>query len=306
MIREIATCTDAELETAAELANTYGLELTVLERADCEARGMGGTYRLDGSVDFTRQPHLEARVTGRGIDAHELFTQAENFGQSFIEARHLSGILDARTRVDAYWDETGSFRYDALRVSAEMTIRDGRLRDFALLENFEDYANRKALRDVRFDRLNGFLEVRRGEVWLCETQIESNAGKMAVSGRHTFEQDFLYALKVDATSVLARKLFGDRKNKSRDAVGIYLNYIVEGDAEDFRYERDKDGVSDIFRRSANVQRRITKELKVLPGLHSVTARLPAERDRRPSLPPSASGDETEDEYLDFGKPGGRE
>ena len=52
-------------DTAAELANTYGLDLTVLERADCEARGMGAFLAVSQGSDLDpKLIHLVYRPEG--------------------------------------------------------------------------------------------------------------------------------------------------------------------------------------------------------------------------------------------------
>ena len=52
-------------DTAAELAKTYGLELTVLERADCEARGMGAFLAVSQGSDLDpKLIHLVYRPEG--------------------------------------------------------------------------------------------------------------------------------------------------------------------------------------------------------------------------------------------------
>ena len=52
-------------QTAAEIAESYGLELTVLERADCEARGMGAFLAVSQGSDLDpKLIHLVYRAEG--------------------------------------------------------------------------------------------------------------------------------------------------------------------------------------------------------------------------------------------------
>ena len=277
---------------------------------DGDAVGMEGRYTFGGRLDFAGAPHLRAQVKGLGVNAHQLFSQAENFGQTFIQADNLDGTLNAYTVVDAYWDERGEFLYDKLLVRAGMGIVDGNLKDFALLENFEDYIDRDQLRDVQFKDLKGFFEIRRGEVRICKTQVASNAvDRLYVSGRHDFEQNFNYYIRVDAGEVLAKKLFGnDKTDKDKKKGLINLHYVVEGDVEDFEYERNKSRVRDNFRTADSVQRRVIKELtRVFPdirfGAPATTAvadpGLPAERTPNRQQPAPRPADEGDDEYIDF-------
>ena len=283
-----------------------------------DAAGMDGRYTLDGTLDFTRAPHLRAQVKGIGVDAHQLFTQAENFGQTFLEAKHLDGTLNGYTIVDAYWDAAGIFRLDDLKVSAGLGIVDGNLNDFPLLENFEDYIDRDALRDVHFDDLNGFFEIRRGEVRICKTQIRTNAANLVVSGRHDFDQQFNYYIRVNAGQVLANKLFrnGNTDDPLKERNGlINLHYVVEGDVDDFDYERNKSRVKNDFDTSVNVQRRVVKALQQAfpeiqlsrPGTVAQNrSRLPAERDAAKAAPVPPAPADGNDEYIDFElRPGGR-
>ena len=265
-----------------------------------ETVAMGGTYALDGTLDLRAAPHLHAQVKGLDVDAHTLFEQAENFGQTFLEARHLDGRLRGHAVIDAYWDTEGAFRYDDLEVAAVLRILDGNLKDFALLENFEDYIDGGTLRDVHFTDLNGFLRIRRGEVFLCKTFIQTNAANLHVSGRHGFDQRFQYFMRVNAGQVAANLLFkkykGDRPLPDRSSGLFNFHYVVEGDVDDFTYGTDKSRVKKAFERSVVVQRQVKKVLKkAYPNL-TFTAPAAAGVAPRASVPPIR---ENEEEYLDF-------
>ena len=277
-----------------------------------DAAAQEGRYTLSGRLDYGAAPHLRAQVKGLGVDAFELFRQAENFGQSFIEADNLDGTLNAYTVVDAHWDKQGAFLYDQLLVRAGLGLENGSLKDFALLESFESYFKGGDLSEVQFRDLRGFFEIRRGEVRICKTQVASNAvDGLYVSGHHDFDQNFRYFIRVDASEVVLEKLFGRRRNREgRGGLG-HMNYVVEGNVDNFDYETDRKRVLTNFATADNVQRRVIDELQrafpemrlrrgARPGADTAP---PAERTREPLLAPA---DDADEEYIDFSlRPSGR-
>lgn len=231
-----------------------------------QTSAMSGTFDLDGTVYFEAAPRLTAKVTCQHIDAKEFFKENEDFGQEVLSYKHISGNMDAKMAIFAYWDSAGDFQYDKLRVLADMRIRDGSLKDFKMLEQFSTYVKIKDLRDIRFAELENYLEIDNRTIYIPTMFIQSNAMNMTLSGEHTFDNEMKYDMKVNAGQVLANRFKGfDPSLKPQKARSGWFNlyFKVAGTVDDFTVKTDKKGVQQDFlfsnRRKQMIENQLQKQ-----------------------------------------------
>lgn len=209
---------------------------------------MQGKFDLDGTLFFEDQPRLVAKLVCESLDAEEFFRQTENFGQEILTNKNVSGTLSAKVAIYAYWNEAGEFLYDKLRVLAGINIRDGRLHDFAMMQDFSTYVKMQDLMDMRFATLENYLEITDQKMYLPVMFIQSNAMNLTVSGEHSFENEMDYNLKVNAGQVIANRFKGSSTKpqpaKRNGWFNLYFN--IAGTVEDYKVETAKKEVQQAF------------------------------------------------------------
>lgn len=226
---------------------------------------MDGRLEMDGRVVFAGGQRVEGRVKGIDIDAREFFRQGENFTQDVLTYENIEGTMNAKMFVQAYFDDTGKFDYDRLKVLSEIDIADGELRDFAMLENFAFALKAGDLERVRFTRLRNFFEIRDGTLYIPRMFIQSSAANLELSGSHTFENYLDYFIKVNAGQAILNKV--KRHDRELEILparrnGFFnLYYTVKGPLETFAVESDKRAVKTDFRRSEYRKERVREALQ---------------------------------------------
>ncbi len=214
-----------------------------------QTQAMNGTLDLNGTVYFEEAPRLTAEVVCQNINAHEFFRQNENFGQEVLTHDHLSGNLDAQIAIFAYWDSTGNFQYDQLRVLADMRIREGELKNFKMLEQFSTYVKVRDLQNIRFATLQNYLEIDNRTIYIPTMFIQSNAMNLTLSGEHTFDNAMNYSMKVNAGQILANRFKNfDPSLKPQKARSGWLNlyFKMVGTVDDFSVKTAKKQVQKDF------------------------------------------------------------
>jgi hypothetical protein len=231
-----------------------------------QTRAMNGTLDLDGTAYFEKVPRLTSRIICENINATEFFRQTGNFGQTVLTSEQINGNLDAKIAIFAYWDTTGNFQYDRLRVLADMDIRDGNLKNFKMLEQFSTYVKIRDLQNIRFANLRNYLEIDNRKLYLPTMFIQSNAMNMTVSGEHTFDNDMNYNLKVNAGQILANRFKSfDSSLKPQKARSGWFNlyFNVSGTMEDFKVKTAKRDVQRAFvfseRRKKAIENALAKQ-----------------------------------------------
>lgn len=226
---------------------------------------MQGVITLNGSLFFADEPQLEAKMVCENISVNEFFRQTHNFGQEVLTEQNLNGTLNAKMVIEAFWDQSGNFQDDKLRVLAGVGINDGRLQQFKLLESFSSFVKIKDLEDIRFVNIQNFLEVRNRTIYLPAMFIQSNAVNLTISGEHHFDNQFRYNLKVNAGQVLADRFKRYdptlQPKKARRNGFFNLHYVIDGDLNNYEVLSAKRQVKEDFEQSEQRKRHIQAELE---------------------------------------------
>ena len=275
---------------------------------------MDGLIDLDGKMYLEQEPYLIANIEVNEVDMYEFFRQGENFGQEFLRSEHVSGRLNSRMIINAFWDETLEFQSDDLIVFAGVGIQNGELKNFDMLEDFSDYIHLKDLRRIKFKDAENWIKVQKSTVYLPAMFVQSNALNMTVAGIHTFDQDIDYNVKINAGQVLMNRLkphnpgMDPQPSKRKGWFNVY--YKIEGNLEgDYDYRTAKREVKRDFEKSERLKRTVQNELKRkfddLDLLGGGTGTSPDSGifSSGNSKPPTASknktnAEEDDDEYLD--------
>lgn len=278
-------------------------EMTIEGRTEA----MKGSFLLDGRVHFEEAPYLKAKLVCNNVDITEMFWQANNFDQQVLTARNISGSLDARMVINAYFDTLGNLLYDKLEVLAGVAIRDGILQDVEMLEGFSTFVNIKDLRNIQFTNLQNYLEIRNQRLYLPVMFIQSNAVNMTISGEHTFDQDIAYHIKVNAGQVIADRFRRHdptltAKPARRDGF-FNLYYAITGNIENYEVKSAKRQVKQDFERSEMRRREVQAALEREFAARIDLIEEPLDWRDVPEYPadPNAEGNE----YLDFELQGGK-
>ncbi len=240
----------------------------VFERAKMQiegsAKGMDGAFELGGTVFFEKEPRLEAKLDCQMIDVKEFFRQTDNVGQTVLKAENISGDMNSKLLIHAFWDSTGVFLMDKLHVWAGVGIRKGELKNFKMLDEFATYAKIQDLRNVRFEDLQNWLEVKNSTFYMPAMFLQNNAMNLTIAGEQSFDDKIDYGIKVNAGQVLANKFKKNNKNvesiPAKENGFFNLYFRISGTLDKYKYGTDKSYVKTKLERSEAQKRKIRAEL----------------------------------------------
>ncbi len=263
-----------------------------------DAAGMDGNYELDGTVFFEKEPRLEAKLDCEGIDVKKFFQQTDNAGQTMLKAENISGDMNAKLLIHAFWDSTGTFLMDKLHVWAGVGIRRGELKNFELMDEFATYAKIQDLRNIRFEDMQNWLEVKNSTFYLPVMFLQNNAMNLTIGGEQSFDDRLSYGIKVNAGQVLSNKFKKNNRNvesiPAKENGFFNLYFLLSGTLEKYKYETNKRKVKDMFERSESQKRRIRAELIKAFGAPLNMVREPKGWEDEGEEAPAS---EEEDEYI---------
>lgn len=199
-------------------------------------------------------PVLDADWIVEGIEMKELLTSFENFDQTFITSEHLNGRADIWSHSTIPYDAKGNIRTKEIVLRGAIEIKDGKLKDLKTLEDFSKYVHIEDLQEIHFNAFRNYMKIENGKVFLPVMFIQSSAINMSINGVHSFNQDILYNIKVNAGQTASNKLKKKdplkRFKPARKSGWINLYYVLSGNVDNVKYEQDQKQVISSFEQSS--------------------------------------------------------
>ncbi|HUR31148.1 MAG TPA: AsmA-like C-terminal region-containing protein [Saprospiraceae bacterium] len=216
-----------------------------------------GNVNVKGNLILGTKPVLNADWKVKGIEMKDLLTSFENFDQTFITSNNLEGKADIWSQSTIPYDAKGNILAKEIVLRAAIDIKDGKLKDLKTLEDFSKYVHLDDLRDIKFSEFRNYMKIEGGKVFLPVMFLQSNAINMSINGVHSFNQDILYNLKLNAGQAATNKVkkFDPlRKLKqARKSGWINMYFVLSGTVDNVKYEQDQKQVISSFEQSKQLK-----------------------------------------------------
>ena len=235
---------------------------------DFAMQSQGGTIQSDISLVQTGETitaNAEARF--QHVDISDLFYAFNEFGQSVLTHEYINGALTGFADVSALWDNHLNPLYDKLSVRSKFIIEKGELINYQPLLGLSDYIEVEELKHIKFDDLHGSVNVTDKKVVIDQTQVNSSAIWLLVSGEHDFENRYAYRIQVHLADVLWKKAKKRRQNDTEfgyirddEHQRTILPLVITGQDTVFKVSYDKETGGLIFRNKVRQEHQVWKEL----------------------------------------------
>lgn len=157
------------------------------------------TFNSKGSFNVTR------------VDINKAFTSFNNFGQTFIKAENLRGVLSGSVSMILPLDSL--LNPDIKSVSAEgsFVIENGALINFDPVKELSSFIELSELENISFDRMENDFFIRNNFFYIPQMDVKSSAANLSINGQHDFDNNYEYHVKMLLSEILSKKR---KKNKS--------------------------------------------------------------------------------------------
>ena len=192
------------------------------------------------------------------IHVDSLFYVFEDFGQQFLQQRHLKGEITANIKSDLYFDRHLTPRNDLMEADINVTIANGQLLSFEPMQKLSMFVKRSELANLRFPELTNHFWIQNRTVYIPEMDIKSNVSRasvVSISGTHTFDQQMDYKFKIPLGKNEERR---DKDEKFGNVEVVQtagpanLFLTLKGDEDNYKIaydqERVKNKLKDDFRK----------------------------------------------------------
>ncbi|MCS6823758.1 MAG: DUF3971 domain-containing protein [Cytophagaceae bacterium] len=211
------------------------------------------------------QYFLTANISALPIDS--ILYAFDNFGQNFISWQNLHGKFYGNlTMLFAMNDSI--IIPSSIFANADCKITDGRLENFAPMQQLARFIDANELAHIKFSELKNNILIRNDTILLPEMQILSNVANISISGIHTLSGSFEYKLAIPLKNLRKHKVdpdaaFGSIENDSKQGATLYLSFKGNSNSYAFHYDkkRTKQKIKDDLKKEKNEFLTIFKKKK---------------------------------------------
>ena len=165
--------------------------------------------QITGEAKFYERPYNYLKLFTSAhlekINIRNLFTGFQNFGQEFIQDKHIKGEGTADIQLQSSWNPGFQFDPDKLQLNSHLIIEKGELISFAPLLNLSSYVSVDELKDVKFSTLENTIKIGNNNINIPAMEIKSSALSVFISGTHSFNNDIDYQIKLLLSELISKK-----------------------------------------------------------------------------------------------------
>lgn len=233
-----------------DVKGTVRLKDQIVTTPNISLKIAGGKFSVQGLVDARSRNNVMARTSTWLEDIHvdSLFYVFEDFGQNFLQQRHLRGELTANIKSDLYFDRHLNPLTDKMEADINVTMANGQLLNFEPLQKLSMFVNRNELANLRFPELTNHFWIQNRTIYIPEMDIRSNVSRaslISISGMHTFDQQMDYKFKIPLCKSESRpdkdERFGSVEVvKTAGPANLFLT--LKGNENNYKIAYDKERV----------------------------------------------------------------
>jgi hypothetical protein len=202
--------------SAANIKGTLSYKPGIINFKSLTVNSMDGTISGNGFVIQNK----DKSFLGRGtfdismVDINKAFRYFSNFGQDFIKAENLAGLVSGNISVLIPADSMFSPKIKSISAEGSYSIDNGALLNFKPIEELSSFIELSELKDIHFQNLSNDILIRNNYVYIPLMDVKSTAADLVISGKHSFDDNYEYHIKVLLSQMLSRKIRKPKPNST--------------------------------------------------------------------------------------------
>lgn len=146
------------------------------------------------------------------IDINKAFTAFRNFGQSFVKAENLSGTLSGSLSILIPMDSLLTPVIKSITAEGKYVLEDGALIDFGPIKELSSFIRLSELENIHFEKIENDFFIRNNLLYVPQMDVRSSAADLAINGKHSFDNDYEYHIRILLSEALSKKIHKPKPN----------------------------------------------------------------------------------------------
>jgi hypothetical protein len=200
--------------SSSKISGTLNYKPRTLTVKSFNMKSLSGSISGNGFVAQNSSKSVMARGNFNitGIDVNQTFKTFNNFGQEFIKAENLSGDLSGTLSILLPMDSLLNPQIKSLTAEGKYILVNGALIDFDPVKELSDFIELSELENIHFDKLENDFFIRNNFLYMPQMDVKSTAADLSVNGKHSFDNDYEYHVKMLLSEILSRQRKKNQNN----------------------------------------------------------------------------------------------
>jgi hypothetical protein len=200
--------------SASHITGTLNYKPRTLTIKSFNMKSLNGAITGDGFVvqNNTKSVIARGNFNITDIDVNKAFKAFRNFGQDFIKAENLSGDLSGTLSVLLPMDSLLKPQIKAITAQGKYTLVNGALINFEPVKELSAFIELSELENIHFEKLENDFFIRNNFLFVPQMDVKSSAADVLVNGKHSFDNDYEYHVKMLLSEILSRQRMKNKKN----------------------------------------------------------------------------------------------
>jgi hypothetical protein len=156
-------------------------------------------YIARGNIDVSR------------IDVYKAFKTFHNFGQDFLKAENIKGMLSGSFSILLPMDSLLNPQVKSVTAEGKYLLINGALINFDPVKHLSSFIELSELENISFEQMQNDFFIKNNILYIPQMDVKSSAADLSVNGQHSFDNDYEYHVKMLLSEILSKKR---KKNKS--------------------------------------------------------------------------------------------
>lgn len=239
-----------------------------LQVSNASMRVFGGLFRGDFQVSQEGSViYLQSRCKLDQVEMKRMFEECKNFGQSSLKSENIEGKATLQAGFSFQMDTLLNIALPSIKAQMEVSISQGRLRNYSPLYSLSSFIDVDELRDIRFSDIQTELTVNNRKVYFPKTFIRSSVLDIWMYGTHSFSNEIDYHFELYFSDLLWRKARARKKENEEFAVHeekdnrrAKLFIRMYGTVEDVKFSYDRQGLREKWKNDFEQEKKTLKQI----------------------------------------------
>jgi hypothetical protein len=233
--------------SSSKIAGTLNYKPRILTFKSLKMNSLNGL--ISGTCFLNQNNNKALMAKGNfivtNIDVNKAFTTFHNFGQNFLKAENIKGTLSGSLSLLFPLDSLLKFHINTLTAEGNYHLVNGALINFDPVKQLSTFIEISELENISFQQLDNDFFIRNNNLYIPQMQVKSSAADLSVNGKHSFDNDYEYHVKILLSQILSRKRSKNKSNLTEfgvvedDGLGrtsLLLKIIGKGEVAKVGYD----------------------------------------------------------------------
>lgn len=168
------------------------------------ARAAGGSMGFTGEMG---QKQWAGKLALQGIEIHQVLQSFPELGALLLVQQKAWGKLTTEVSFNLPLLANGDPRWEDLQASGAVDIRQGKVRDFKVLEEMAGVIKLRKFRNLDFGTCTMQYRIQEQQVLISGLEVEANDYRITGQGKHSFTNVLDYRIRLE----LPQKPWGEQR-----------------------------------------------------------------------------------------------